>query len=255
MCRQEPERGSEDGSGAREGEQVTEGARCAAERRAIRPARAPNHIVITGSNLTCQPVFNVHLTSEVTLSDGPHRSLRMRQGWRRVAEFADNRAFDSEDVREAVIAAFGDDLRADKVEVVAESVCEIVGGQQDSLFPTEKVLQLEALRHSAAGHVFGQMLIDCALHQLDNGNSGPNAAVEATAEAFSMWGARHARQTEEHYLRESTATRARDVRARIEQALGSVSYKSFARQFLSSSATSLPRSPPKLTGIDDGPRL
>jgi len=27
MCRQEPERGSEDGSGAREGEHVTEGAR------------------------------------------------------------------------------------------------------------------------------------------------------------------------------------------------------------------------------------
>lgn len=179
----------------------------------------------------------------------------MRQGWRKVAEFADNRAFDSEDVRDAVIAAFGDDLRADKMDVVAERICEIVGGQQDSLFPTEKVLQLETLRQSAAGHVFGQILIDCALHQLDNGNSGPNAAMEATTEAFSIWGARHARQTEEHYLRESTATRARDVRARIEQALGSVSYKPFARQFLSSSANSVLRRPPKLSGLDDGPRL
>lgn len=39
------------------------------------------------------------------MSDGPHRSLRMKRGWQRVAERADNGAFGVDEISNAVIPA------------------------------------------------------------------------------------------------------------------------------------------------------
>jgi hypothetical protein len=45
------------------------------------------------------------------MSDGPHRSLPMRRGWKRVAERGDKRAYASEEVSEAIIVALEQDCR------------------------------------------------------------------------------------------------------------------------------------------------
>ena len=39
------------------------------------------------------------------MSDGPHRSLPMRRGWKHVAERGDKPAFTTEDIAEAIVPA------------------------------------------------------------------------------------------------------------------------------------------------------
>jgi hypothetical protein len=53
------------------------------------------------------------------MSDGPHRSLPMRLGWKRVAECGDNRAFVSEEVSEAIVPALEQDCHAEMAEPFA----------------------------------------------------------------------------------------------------------------------------------------
>lgn len=189
------------------------------------------------------------------MSDGPHRSLKMRPGWKKVAEFADNRAFAKEEVSSAAVSALGDDWRSEVPDSVVECVREVLGGQQDSLFRDQKMMQLEAGRRISAGHGLGQVVIDCAVHRVASGATGADAAVEAVADALAIWGSRHGRQIEEHYCRESTDRRAQNVRARIEEGIGGASLHGLARQLLKLDSAPVPRTPPKQTGVDDGVRL
>lgn len=189
------------------------------------------------------------------MSDGPHRSLNMRPGWKKAAEFADYDAFAPKDVSDAVASAFTDDWRADVSDSVATCISEVLGGQQDSLFRDQKIMQLEALRTMTAGHGLAQVLLDCAIQKAESGAAGPDAIVEAAADALDVWGARHGRQIEEHYCRESTVRRADHVRARIEEGLGGVSRDALARQLLRMESTTPPRKPTKQTGLDDGVQL
>lgn len=189
------------------------------------------------------------------MSDGPHRSLKMRPAWKTVAKFADKRAFTQEEVGGAVAAAFADDWRADVADNIAECICEVLGGQKDSLFRDQKVMQLEALRPLTAGREFAQVLLDCAIHRASSGKASADAAVEATADALAIWGARHGRHIEEHYCRESTERRADKVRGRIEGGISGTPLGALARQLLKLESRTAPRTPPKQTGLDDGVRL
>jgi hypothetical protein len=107
------------------------------------------------------------------MSDGPHRSLKMRPGWKKVAKFADMRAASADEVGHAVAAAFSDDWRADVPANVAECICEVLGGQKDSLFRDQKVIQLEALRPLTAGRELAQILLDCASSALSAARPAP----------------------------------------------------------------------------------
>lgn len=189
------------------------------------------------------------------MSDGPHRSLRKRPAWKKVAEFSDNRASAQEEIGHAVAAAFTGDWRIDVTPNIADCICDVLGGQKDSLFQDQKVIQLEALRPLAAGRELAQLLIDCAIQRAVSGESSPDAAVEAVADTLEIWGARHGRQIEEHYRRESTERRAHHIRGRIEQAIRTAPRASLARQLLKLEPRTLPRTPPKQTGLDDGVRL
>jgi hypothetical protein len=188
------------------------------------------------------------------MSDGPHRSLNMRPGWKKAAEYADKGAFARDDVKNASAAALTGDWRADVPENLARSICEIFS-RQDTLFRDQKVSDLEALRRLNAGHGMAHVVIDNAVQIANRGKSGPDAAVEAVANTLEVWSARHARQIEEHYCRESTQRRAGNVRARLEEGISSVQHSTLARQLLKLDGTAAPHKPQKQTGLDDGVNL
>ncbi len=157
--------------------------------------------------------------------------------------------------RHAAAVAYGEDWRTSVPDKVAASVCKILGGQPDLLLRDQPNLQLEALRQMTAGHGLGQVLIDCAIQQAASGKLGVDAAVEATAAALAIWGARHAREIEEHYFRKTSDRRAQNVRARIEEGIGGSSLTGIARQLLKIDGAPSLRTPPKQTGLDDGVQL
>jgi hypothetical protein len=179
----------------------------------------------------------------------------MKPAWKKVAWFADKPAFEVDQVCGAVSAAYTDDWRTDVSDDLMRTVCEVFTGEQDLLLGDQRVLQLEGLRRMAAGHGMGQLFIDCAVQQVISNKSGVQAAVDAAADTLAIWGARYARQIEEHFHRESTQQHAQNVRSRIEEGVGSVPREALARQLLRLDSTPAPRTPPKQTGLDAGVRL
>lgn len=178
----------------------------------------------------------------------------MRRGWKKVAKWAANPAFAPEEICNALIPALAQDWNDDVPTDLIRGVDDILGVQQD-LFNEQKVLRLESLRPITAGHGLGKVFLDCAIKLATNGKAGPEAVVEAAANALAVRASRGAEHVEEHYCRKSTTPRAHNVRARIEQGIGGASLSDLARQLLKRDPGSASRTPAKQRGLDDGVRL
>jgi hypothetical protein len=189
------------------------------------------------------------------MSDGPHRSLKMRLGWKKVAEFAANRAAGAEDVTRCIQPALADDWRADVRSKLVSGISAVLGEQQGSLLKDQKINELEGLRSLTAGHGFAQLLFDCAAQVVAEGKFGPDATAEAAVRALSIQAGRCARQVEEHYCRKTSVARAQNMRARIEEGISGASLGGLARQLLKLDVTPAPRAVEKQSGLDDGVRL
>ena len=67
------------------------------------------------------------------MSDGPHKSLGMRPGWKKFAKRADKAAYEPDQVEEALPDALGDDWRAERCgELVDEIRAALDDGRQRS---------------------------------------------------------------------------------------------------------------------------
>jgi hypothetical protein len=188
------------------------------------------------------------------MSDGPHRSLPMPRGWKRLAECGDNRAFAPDEICKAIIPALEQDCHNEIAPAFLDPFRSVFLDQESFLFKDQMGPQLEALRANA-GCGIGRLILEHAIQTAERGGTGMEGLVEATTNALTDRAARGARQVEEHYCRKSSAPRAQKVRARIEEAIGGAAIKGLARQVLkidqrpSSSRTLRQR------GLDDGVRL
>lgn len=189
------------------------------------------------------------------MSDGPHRSLNMPRGWKKLAERADNRAYAPEEVRDALPTALEQDWRAEVPDSLRRQVREILGDSQDSLLDDGRAERLEALRRQSAGHALGNTFLDYAIQAAERGLAGDEALREAVGNALSDRAASAARQVEEHYCRESTQRRAAHVRARIEAGVTQCDLAGIVGRVVGTDRTGGPRGPAKRTGIDEGVRL
>ena len=113
------------------------------------------------------------------MSDGPHKSLNMRRGWKQFAERADKKAYAAEEVCDAMPKALEQDWRAEVPDNLPRQIRAIMGDTQSSLFGDERIEKLEALRSSIAGHPFGSVFLDCAIQTAAQGKTGDEAASEA----------------------------------------------------------------------------
>lgn len=189
------------------------------------------------------------------MSDGPHRSLPMRRGWKRLAECADNPASAPQEIAGAVVPAVEPDWRADVSADLVRCVRDILGEQQESLFREQKTEQLEALGRMTAGHGMGQSLIEYTIQACLTGKLGEEALEQAARNTLVDRAARGARQVEEHYYRESTGPRALNVRARIEEGIKGAALDALVQRVLSPGSSPVPAYPAKKQGLDDGVRI
>ena len=187
------------------------------------------------------------------MSDGPHRSLPMRRHWKDLAERAAKAAYSADQVCEALPYALKKDFR----EAPLEAVRDILGGgKQGSLFPNERIEQLEAVRQTCRGSATGNILVDCAIAAVGGGLIG-DAAFQNTLENACEEQARSGfRSVEEHYQREESARSARYVRDRLDAARRQCDFKAIASDFMLSAKP--PRDAlrlPRHTDLDEGPAL
>jgi len=189
------------------------------------------------------------------MSDGPHKSLNMRRGWKHVAECGDNVAFTTEEIGRAIIPALEQDCHTEIAPGFLDSIRTVFEEQESTLFKNQLTPKLEAMRDTA-GPGMGRLILEHAIQINEGGGNRVDDLVKATQNALTDRGARGARQVEEHYLRRSTAPRAQKVRSRIEEGIERAELISLARRILKlESRGSAASRTIKQKGIDDGVKI
>ncbi len=178
----------------------------------------------------------------------------MRRGWKRVAEWADNRAFDANEITNAIGVALEQDCRGEMSPEFLSSLNRVCHDQDSSLFRDQARPVLEALR-AEAGPGIGRVALDYAIQLAAGGKRAGEIPMEAVKSALIDHAARCARQVEEHYYRKSTQPHAYRVRDRVEQGIKGAQMDSVARRVLSPEPGKSARQSLKKQGLDDGVSL
>lgn len=186
------------------------------------------------------------------MSDGPYRSLPMRPGWKRVADYADNETIARDEVEAAIESAVEKDWRKDTPRGLISSIREVLGGT--TLFREDTLHSIEDLRQTVAGYAMGNALLDHLACAIGGGMTGDTALREAIVHTSVDQSARCTRQIEEHYLRKSTTENSQYVRKRIEEAIQGMDFNSLVGRIVEPVSRRVP-SMQKKDGLDDGARL
>lgn len=190
------------------------------------------------------------------MSDGPHKSLGMRPGWKKFAKRADKAAYEPDQVADALPDALEEDWRAERCNEFAQEIRDVLGdGRQIQLFTQEVEGKLDDLKKvTGAGYPLRRMLLEAVQQSIESGKP-TDPLLEGTVNALHNLTARGIRQVEEHYQRESTNKRADKVRSRMESGAGQTSLESVARRLLKIDGGSSPPSANKHNDLDDGVRI
>lgn len=176
----------------------------------------------------------------------------MARSWKRVAELAENENFECHDISVALLNALERTWRAEVPMAVVDGVRSAFLAKQSDLFPEQRVAPVKELLPEAAGHGFGRLLIDHAIGILHARGSGEIGLADATERALGAYGARAARQIDEHFHRKASHFLTTRVLARVEEALRVADLGTLARK-LSGLAPRTAKHPSiKRRGIDDG---
>jgi hypothetical protein len=188
----------------------------------------------------------------ITMSDGPHKSLLMRRGWKKFAERADKAAFEPEQISEAAIPALECDWQED-VSPFLPALRAIVGDdRQLTLFGSTNTAALEALERLSPGNSLGRTFVGGVARAIAAGQIGEQAVLASAANALLDRGARAIRQVEEHYLRRAGEATALKIRARMEEGISRAPIEALARRVLGIDPLTAAQRLPKPRGLDDG---
>jgi hypothetical protein len=177
----------------------------------------------------------------------------MRRSWKRLAEYADNQAFEADQIRDAVIPALERDCKGEIGADFLRKFDQVCGDRNGSLFESD-IQPLESLR-AEAGAGLGRVVLEYAIQAAARGGAEVDIAVKAVTEALMDRATRGARQVEEHYYRKSTINRAHRVRERIEQGISGADMGALAQRVLNRERTRSAAAPSKRDGLDDGVKL
>jgi hypothetical protein len=186
------------------------------------------------------------------MSDGPYKSLPMSRAWKRLAEFAQNDNFEPGHIAEAALNALMRDWRANVPAALPAAVREVFCGSQSTLFNEQRVEQLRIIGEQTGNRAFGRLFLDCAVLQMESGQTGETGFVQATVDALLARAARGIRQVEEHYFRKASAPLAKSVGSRLEQGVISADLAGCARTLLKISPAPARRPSLRHQGIDEG---
>jgi hypothetical protein len=179
----------------------------------------------------------------------------MNGACKRFAKRAHHRAFDRQDVADAVCPALAAHWATGVSKELLSGLWTLCDVRQIALFDDGRAEKLEALRGIAAGHsVLSNVLIDCVEQAIGTGKVGRDALHDAAHFALLDQAARDVRTIEEHYLRESTANKATQVRDRMLDGVSIAPTRELAAQLIDQNVP-VARVPPRHGGLDDGVQL
>jgi hypothetical protein len=188
------------------------------------------------------------------MSDGPHRSLKMKGPWRALAERADNPSFDQRSVDEQLSYALAAECKEVPRELLTALSRCFGGGEQGLLIPPS-VESIDRLRTMSAGCPLGGLILDYAEQAAAEGRCGTSALETILSSSLEERTQRGIKQMEEHYRRESTDRRAERLYERLGHSCDGTAIRDLARQLLVNSRPVRVERPQKLRGLNEGASL
>lgn len=186
------------------------------------------------------------------MSDGPHRSLSMRRGWKMVAERANNLAFANEEVRDAIVGALTNDWQKEIPAGFIALILEVLWGK--TLFSQDKIQGFVYLQQMISGNTMGTKFLEFLKIDLHGGKSEQAVLRDAISLTMIDQSACCARQVEEHYLRIAGMQELRRVRQRINKAIQLIDFRSLSIELLNGGPKSAYRVK-RYEGVNDGVNL
>ncbi|MCW5692310.1 MAG: hypothetical protein KIT48_08095 [Pseudolabrys sp.] len=185
------------------------------------------------------------------MSDGPYRTLKLRQQWKQLLKRAYQLAFDDQDVVEMILPALERDCAWEITKDFMPALDGFCSDHGNDLFE-DRNARLDELRRISAGRgTLGSVIADCAAEQLAEGKRGPEAMRQALREGLTDRLARVSKQMEEHVLREAGERKAINVRSRLDSAMGQAALDGLIDKLVGGSVSSR-AAPPKHSGLEDG---
>jgi hypothetical protein len=178
----------------------------------------------------------------------------MKPKWRSVAERAYNRAFDIDEISAAMLPALARDCHDEMSPRFIEDLRGLCKQDETLLFKNDLSGRVEDLRREA-GNGMGRRVLEYFERIAAKERVTVDTAIKAIECAGAERMAKSNRQIEEHTLRKVTASRADDVRSRVEQATATTSLTGLARQVLKLADVGPARSSAKRDGLDEGPGI
>jgi hypothetical protein len=183
------------------------------------------------------------------MSDGPHRTLNLRQQWKQVLQRAHQRAFDTQDVIDTICPALERDCAWELPTKFVAEVRAFCVREEPTLFGEN---ELDKLKRGIAGRgTLGGVIADCVAESLAEGIVGEAAIRQGLEQALTDRLLRVARQMEEHVLREAGERKASEVRSRLATAIQKASVRTLVDKLMTQAA-SPNAAPPKHDALDDG---
>jgi hypothetical protein len=185
------------------------------------------------------------------MSDGPYRTLKLRQQWKRLLQRAYQGAFDSQDVIDAICPALERDFAWEIPKEFMPALRDYCLERNADLFDDPNI-RFEKLRRITAGRgTLGTVIADCAREALGQGITGHEAVDQALQQGLWNRLARNSLQMEEHVLRDSGTRKASDVRGRLASAMSQAPINGLVEK-LRTAGASANAAPPKHSGLEDG---
>lgn len=182
----------------------------------------------------------------------------MLRSWKKLAERADNAAFDIDQIAEAIPTALDASWRKLPSGLVDELGKLMETKNQSSLFGVKEdhSQQIDTLKRTAAESPLGRLLVNHAEHVLAENTTYKDGMEEAMMRALSTHSSQVIWQIEEHYHRhpKSSTKRAIKVRVNLEAAHQKQSWAQIAKGLRSGVKKNVFKISKK-SGLDEGVKL
>jgi hypothetical protein len=187
------------------------------------------------------------------MSDGPHKTLDMRRGWKRLVQRSYRDASSDEEILEALPPALRDDCRDEISRELLQALESALSPQrQGHLFDGDVAASVASLQGLASGYPLAKSLLDCAIDSVHQAAGAEVKLIDVLAQALEERALRGARQAEEHCKREGSLARTANMRARLDQAISKTSFQRIAADILGNNAAPVLE---RRDGLDDGVTL
>ncbi|MXX65555.1 MAG: hypothetical protein F4Z40_00725 [Chloroflexi bacterium] len=186
------------------------------------------------------------------MSDGPWKSLPLRNHWKQVAKRAEKSAFSSTETSEHLEFA----IRKEAAELpIRTLVRSLVPNGQMALIEPDIDAVVNRLMQSHPGSKIVQTLAGHLELGHARGLANPDTLETALAQTLEEHARDNARAIEEHYFRKSRSPSV-PVGVRLELARRNCDYEGMAKEMIArSDASDVIAHPRQRSGIDEGPSL